>query len=223
MERAHFGKDTATLGCAFPSTEKGRKRKSIEFSSRNTCQLSSQHDSRTCSHMPPLGKLERGAPRLGVQWWLRWWAQSGSTRLGPEPLWALPWGIRELLQSCEGRERSEGAPTFLLHHRREAKPTRLVAKHPWGPSSPGSDVLSSILAVLPPFPLRARILAALPFAPSRPSDGAEHARLPGQTRSRGRFAKRLMQPASGKPGASAGARQVGKRTHTHTHTHGAMS
>lgn len=164
MERAHFGKDTATLGCASPSTEKGRKRKSIEFSSRNTCLLSSQHDSRTCSHMLPLGKLERAAPRLGVQWWLRWWAQSRSTRLGPEPLRAVPRGTRELLQSCEGKKWSEGAPTFLLHHWREAKRTGLVAQHPWGPSSPSSDVLSSILVALPPFPLRARIpVSSWPF------------------------------------------------------------
>lgn len=43
--------------------------------------------------------------------------------------------------------------------------------------------------------------------------GAEHARPPGQARSRG----------SGEPGASAGARQVRKRTHGRAHTHGAMS
>lgn len=92
-----------------------------------------------------LGKLEGDSPARGV----------GHSRLRLDPLRALPQGTHELLQSCEGRERSEGAPTFLLHHRRDAKPTRLVAQHPLGRSSPGSDVLSSIPVASPPFPLRA--------------------------------------------------------------------
>lgn len=85
----------------------------------------------------------KGAPWLGAQGRLWWWAQPGRARLGPEPFWALLRGTHELLQSRAGRERSEGAPTFLPHHRREAKPTRLVAKHPRGRSSPGSDVLTA--------------------------------------------------------------------------------
>lgn len=193
-----FWEGHSNSGTDLPLKRKGQENKKYpEGSSRSTRPPSSRRDLGTCSQALSLGELVTG---VGTAWGGGW--------LGLEPRGALPWGTPEPLQSAEPRPSchitAEG-PGWRQSPRRVAP--LLAQLHPGG------------AAALPAPSPKPRLLAALPFAPSRLSAGAEHARLPGQARSRGRLAKRLTQPASGKPGASAGARQVGKRTHGRARTH----